>query len=47
MKTYEFNVVLTINAENDDEALYAYDQITKSVWCNDSYCSDWKEVENV
>ena len=45
MKTYEFNVVLTINAENEDEALYAYDQIKNNIWIEDSYCSDWKEVE--
>jgi len=45
LKKYEFNVTLTILANDEDEALYGYDQITKSIWCDDSYCSDWKEVE--
>ena len=46
MKTYQFNVTLTIEAENENEALFGYDQITKNSWVNDSYCSEWKEVEN-
>ena len=46
MKTYEFNVVLTIEAENENQALFGYDQIRKNIWVSDSYCSDWKEVEN-
>ena len=42
MKTFQFETLLTIKAENQDEALSAYHFVTKDI---DSYCIDWNEVE--
>jgi hypothetical protein len=45
-KEYIFGTYLTINAENENEAIYAYDQITKNnIWISDSYCFEWQEAE--
>ena len=46
MAKYQFETILTINADNQNDALYAYDQIRNSVWVEDSYCVEWNEVEN-
>lgn len=46
MKSYKFYVALTINAEDENEALFGYNQIKKNIWVSDMYCTDWKEVEN-
>ena len=44
MKIYEFDTTLTIYAEDENDALFGYEQITKNMWCKESYCSDYREV---
>ena len=46
MKTYQFEAIITIQAANDEDALYTYNQIERYVpFITDTYCVDWNEVQ--
>jgi hypothetical protein len=44
MKKYTFGVWLDIDAEDEDQALSLFNDVTNHNWVSDSYCFEWKEV---
>lgn len=46
MNKYTFGVWLDIDAEDEDQALSLFNDVTKHHWVSDSYCFEWKEVAN-
>ena len=46
MKKYTFGVWLDIDASDEDEALTLFDSVIKNTFVSDSYCFEWKEINN-
>jgi hypothetical protein len=47
MNKYTFGVWLDIDAEDEDMALSLFDSVINNTFVKDSYCFEWKEVDNV
>ena len=45
MKKYTFGVWLDIDAEDEEMALSLFDDVIKNTFVKDSYCFEWKEIE--
>ena len=45
MKKYTFGVWIDIDAENEEDAILAFDSVLEHSFVKDRYCFEWKEIE--
>ena len=45
MNKYTFGVWIDVDAENEEDAILAFDEIMKHSFVKDKYCFEWKEIK--